>query len=190
MGQYYKAIVLNKTKKTPIGFVSPYDFGCGAKLMETAWMKNDYVGFVEGMLLLEPRPIVWGGDYADEEPSTNQNLYSMCDTAPKITHDADIPNDKSKYDFDFKTVLPKRFKYLVNHDKKEFVNKKKTPLDSDGWQIHPLPLLTCEGNGMGGGDFRGEGEVIGSWSRDVIGVTSKKSDIPKDFKEVIFDLSE
>jgi hypothetical protein len=191
MGQYYKAVVLNKTKRTPIAFVSPYDFGGGAKLTETAWMKNDYVGFVEGILLIEPKPIVWAGDYADEEPNTDKNLYCMLDGVPKMTHDADIPSDKSVYDFDFGTALPKRFKYLVNHDKKEFVDKTKTPLDSDGWQVHPLPLLTCEGNGRGGGDFRGdEKDLVGRWSRDVIGVTSKKSDIPKDFKEVLFDLVE
>ena len=79
-----------------------------------------------------------------------------------------------------------RDRYLINYDKKEFVNKTKVPKDSEGWQIHPLPLLTCEGNGRGGGDFRGdEVKLIGRWSRDKIGVASKKTKVPKDFKEII-----
>ena len=81
-------------------------------------------------------------------------------------------------------------KYLVNHDKKQFVDKTKVPKDKDGWRIHPLPLLTCEGNGRGGGDFRGESELVGSWARDIISVESKKADIPKGYTEVIFDLVE
>ena len=102
----------------------------------------------------------------------------------------EFAKDKSKYDHDFPST-PKKFKYLVNYDKKEFVDKSKTPQDSYGSEMHPLPLLTCEGNGRGGGDFRGnEGELVGRWSRDTIGVSSKKTDIPKDFKEIKFDLSE
>ena len=45
-------------------------------------------------------------------------------------------------------------------------------------------------NKRGGGDFRGESELVGSWARDIISVESKKSDIPKDYTEVIFDLIE
>ena len=37
-------------------------------------------------------------------------------------------------------------------DKKEFVNKDTMP-NNDDWLVHPLPLLTCEGNGRGGGDY-------------------------------------
>jgi hypothetical protein len=58
-------------------------------------------------------------------------------------------------------------------------------------------LLTCEGNDRGGGDFRvdenanqGNVELIGSWARNKIGVAFKKTDIPKGFKEVKFDLVE
>ena len=94
-------------------------------------------------------------------------------------------------------IAPLTARYLVNHDRKEFVDKRKTPKGSDawdGWRIHPLPLLTCEGNGNGGGDFfKRDGvqcneELIGLWARNTIGVVSKKADIPKDYKEIIFDL--
>jgi hypothetical protein len=51
---------------------------------------------------------------------------------------------------------------------------------------HPLPLLTAEGNGRGGGDYRGESPLIGSWARDVISV---ETEAPTDFEELLFDLS-
>lgn len=83
-------------------------------------------------------------------------------------------------------MVDKKYKYLINHSKMEFVNKSKVP-NNDGWVIHPLPLLTCEGNGQGGGDYRGESPLIGSWARDVISVDCVK---PKGYKEIIFDLVE
>jgi hypothetical protein len=85
-------------------------------------------------------------------------------------------------------VLPiAKTKYIVNHDKKQFVDKTKVPQDADGWRIHPLPLLTVEGNLRGGGDYFSENgkEFVGSWARDIISIESKKADIPKDYVEII-----
>jgi hypothetical protein len=105
--------------------------------------------------------------------------------------------DKYNYEFSEITIAPLKLKYLINYDKQEYVDKSKVPADKDGWKIHPLPLLTCEGNDRGGGDFRvdenanqGNVELIGSWARNKIGVAFKKTDIPKGFKEVKFDLVE
>lgn len=216
MGQYYKSVFLNENNK-PISYAYSHDFGSGLKLMEHSWMLNPFVRFIENQLMLQAQKLVWAGDYADNEnPETitnkeikalsredseywnfekikkeGVNLYSLSELVGKITHDETIPKDKSKYDYKYKKIAPLQAKYLINYDKKEFVNKTKVPKDSEGWQIHPLPLLTCEGNGRGGGDFRGdEVKLIGRWSRDKIGVGTKKSEVPKDFKEIIFDLTE
>ena len=216
MGQYYKSVFLNENNK-PISYAYSHDFGSGLKLMEHSWMLNPFVRFIENQLMLQAQKLVWAGDYADNEnPETitnkeikalsredseywnaeilkkeGVNLYSLSELVGKITHDEEIPKDKSKYDYKYKKIAPLQAKYLINYDKKEFVNKTKVPKDSEGWQIHPLPLLTCEGNGRGGGDFRGdEVKLIGRWSRDKIGVVTKKNEVPKDFKEIIFDLTE
>ena len=213
MGQYYKPVFLNEKNK-PVGHVDSHDFGSGLKLMEHSWMKNPFVRFVEQQLINQPRKIVWAGDYADNEnPKTLSlkelkphvdndsphwnldvlkkegiNLYTLADNSPKLSTSEEVYDE---YEHDYKYIAPLRFKYLVNFDKKEFVDKTKTAKDSDGWQIHPLPLLTCEGNNRGGGDYRGkEKGLVGRWSRDTIGVFSKKSDIPKGFNEVVFDLTE
>ena len=214
MGQYYKAIFLTENNK-PFASVSSYDFGSGAKLMEHSWMKNPMVRFVERQLMITPQRIVWGGDYADNEDAstltpleiktiannkseyTNSTiikkegltLYTLCKTVGKLTHDISSKGDEREKEFD-RILAPLNVKYLVNHDRKEFVDKSKTPKDADGWQIHPLPLLTCEGNGRGGGDFRGESDLIGIWARNLISVATKKSDIPKGFEELIFDIKE
>lgn len=218
MGQYYKAIFLNEKKNRPVNWVQCYDFGSGAKLMEHSWLKNDFVRFVEKQLMKEPRNLVWAGDYADNETDVTEkellpfvdntseywtleklkkdgvNLYTLADDSGKITHDEEV---KDKYNHSFKNVAPLTVKYLINFDKKEFVDKSKVPDTGDGWKIHPLPLLTCEGNGRGGGDYGRFGEdknktidYIGRWSRDKIGVASRKSDIPKDFKEIKPDFTE
>lgn len=213
MGQYYKAIFINENHK-PIFRVSSYDFDSGAKLMEHSWIKNPMVRFVERQLMTTPNRIVWGGDYADKEnPSTltpmeikalanedseysnskvikeeGVNLYDLSYLVGKLTHDISKGDEREK---EFKSAIaPLNAKYLVNHSKKEFVDKSKTPKDDDGWSIHPLPLLTCEGNGRGGGDYRGESKMVGIWARDIIGVVTKKSDIPKGFKEIIVDFIE
>ena len=211
MGQYYTPVILKKDKKTPIGFAYSHDFGSGLKLMEHSWMKNDFVGFIESLLTkgsaFHMSPIVWAGDYADEEPfesiskhvidllveqgytleelkerGANTQSIAEC-SAPKLT-----PNVRSTKDF--KSLPMTRTKYILNHDKKEYVDKTKVPTDADGWRIHPLPLLTCEGNGRGGGDYRGESNLVGYWSRDTISVESRKADIPKGFREIIFNLVE
>jgi hypothetical protein len=78
--------------------------------------------------------------------------------------------------------------FVINHTKKQFINKAKVP-NKDGWRIHPLPLMTCEGNGAGGGDYWGKDSktLVGSWARDVISVSGTK---PKGFTELKFNLAE
>lgn len=59
----------------------------------------------------------------------------------------------------------------MNHTKKLIVDMSTAAADSRGFRIHPLPLLTAEGNGRGGGDYHGAHEtLVGSWARDVISI--------------------
>lgn len=195
MGQYYKPINLNSKE-----WLYTHDYGSGLKLMEHSWMKNPLVQAVETLLMPEHKwhksPIVWAGDYADgeldeqgnplmerwtddsgKEREAEINLYSQCDDEYKL-----YPRERE---------VPKEFKYIVNHTKKEYVNKDSVP-NNDGWRIHPLPVLTCEGNGRGGGDLHperanGDFSLVGRWARDVISVESKQ---PRGYKKLNFDLIE
>jgi len=181
MGQYYKPCILQDDKQTIKAWVYSHDFGSGLKLMEHSWFKNEFVGSVEKQLTPHgswyKSRIVWAGDYADTigaEDTTTGNTYDLCSDDFKFQPPAG--------------VIDKSYKYIINHSKKEFVNKTKVK-SVDGWKIHPLPLLTSEGNGRGGGDFGGDdpNKLIGSWARDVISVETVK---PIGYKEIIFDLTE
>jgi hypothetical protein len=189
MGQYYRAIYLGEESsdiaETILGWLEAYAYQNGQKLTEHSYIGNNYVSAFE----YELRPggkfyksrVVWAGDYADNELSgsvimngkerTKVNLYYLCYNAPKLTLPGDV--DTSKYP------------YVVNHTLREFVDKQKMPRMRDGLKFHPLPLLTCEGNGLGGGDYRGDDEeFIGIWSRNVISIEKEK---PHGYNEVLFE---
>lgn len=193
MGQYYKPIALDDSGKI-IGWVYSHDikerckgydgkiytFGTGLKLMEHSWIGNKMMRVVERFLIpggmWYKKRIVWSGDYADDEPETSVNLYNMCDDDKPVKGKPLSLKDSKKYNL------------IVNHTKKLFVDKNKNS-DHNGWTIHPLSLLTCEGNGRGGGDFNGvdKNNIIGSWARDVISV---EFETPENYEEMKFDLVE
>ena len=163
--------------------------------MEHSWLKNDFVGAVESLLLKgnawHKKPIVWCGDYADGE-IVAENVEDVPD-GEKINYYQAVTDANKRAPG--KCMVKEM--YIYNHTKKEFVDKKKVPKDNDGWRTHPLPLLTSLGNGLGGGDFyindeknQGNTELIGSWAGDVISVESRKPTKKMGFKEIEFDLVE
>lgn len=173
MGQYYKPVALG-TKQ----YVYSHSFGNGLKLMEHSYVGNRFVAAVESLITKGGKwfgkQIVWAGDYADgENNDTEPNLYSQA------TEEI-IPT------FEFKEGY-EPLRYLKNLDTKEYVDIRKIPKDNIGWQIHPLPLLTCEGNGLGGGDFHGDSNLIGKWARNRVVMQKSK---PKNCTELVFDLVE
>jgi len=197
MGQYYKPCLLSEDENKKVdAWLSSYDYDNGSKLMEHSYLKNEFVNTVEKLLekggAWFKRRIVWAGDYADYEPDTKyidedgreckKNLYDFCDDENQI------------YLFKSKSIRKKRF--FINHSKQLYVDSTKVPVSYTGtdkkgkiWEsrIHPLPLLTCEGNGQGGGDYRGESSIVGTWARDIISIEPKA---PKGYTELIFDLVE
>jgi hypothetical protein len=185
MGQYYKAIILNyKTKKPQIVF-DPHKWANGVKLMEHSWLRNNMIQYVECLLEEKPRYLVWAGDYADAEEGLDKNLYDLSDRQTLSL---------SPEDFKYKWIdLRKDNKYLINHTKKQFINKKEVSRNPHNkyWKIHPLSILTAEGNGRGGGDYCGHNEdKVGIWSRDLIGVARRKTEIPNGYTELIVNFYE
>lgn len=186
-------ISTHDVKSKFIGFDNRTHYmGQGLKLMEHSWINNPLCQLVEYLLLpgqpWHKQPIVWAGDYADGE---FHNTYNWIDKDGKIhKHEEnlyDLANNETKYKVGKKPKLLKKFRYILNHTTNQFVDKTKVPKDNDGWRIHPLPLLTCEGNGRGGGDYRGENDIIGSWARHIISV---EASIPNGYTELIFDITE
>lgn len=180
MGQYYKPINIEKKK-----WLYSHSYDNGLKLMEHSYVGTNLVNAVKGLLVEGgdwfKNKIVWAGDYADDEPEKfwtdtkaeypNKNLYSIIGIDENEIH----PKDNS---------LDKKWRYLCNFTTKEFVDYQKLKDNDDTWTIDPLPLLTCEGNGRGGGDYHDDGadyEFVGSWARNSIGIMSE---VPKGFEEL------
>lgn len=181
MGQYYKPVVLAKNKKTVIKWMYSHDFQNGLKLMEHSWLTNDFVRAFESLIYRNPQIVVWGGDYAEPCASRKSNTYQRC-------------NDKNNVKPEL-IAFEKDCQFIINHTKKLFVDTTKVPritakwAEGEDYRIHPLPLLTSEGNGQGGGDFRGDdpNHLVGSWARNLISVDDTA---PTGYKELIFDLIE
>ncbi len=180
MGQYYEPAKLAANKKTVLAWLYSHDYGNGLKLMEHSWVGNRFVRTVEKLLSKGgdwyKSRIVWAGDYAENCKGRKSNVYDRCKKGNKIMpsiHTAGVG------------------RYIVNHSKKLYVDKKAVPKCSKSWnkglQIHPLPLLTCEGNGQGGGDYYGESKLIGIWARDIISIEYK---LPTGYNELVFNVTE
>ena len=159
MGQYYYGIILGSDAIIRT-WVQPT---CGAKLTEHSYADSPFVAALEYLISKEgmfyKSGVVWAGDYADNEVDENKNLYHMCVN----TRESNPPaKDMSAYT------------YVVNHSKKVFFDKThKAPK----YALHPLPILTAEGNGRGGGDYMGSSmELVGTWARDILSVEDQIPD--------------
>jgi hypothetical protein len=163
MGQYYIPMILGvKDVKEFIRlWLDAHMYGNGLKLTEHSYIGNEFVSAFEYQIS-EDGPfyksrVVWAGDYADKEPESDVNLYSMA-SGDEYSETSKMQTPKSR--------ITSCYRYIVNHTKKQYVDKEA--LKSD---FHPLPLLTCEGNGAGGGDYRRHNEELcGTWARDVVSV--------------------
>ena len=179
MGQYYSPIVLDENGKKIIVWMNAHNYSNGLKLTEHSYLGNNFVSTFEFGLSPEgpyyKSRVVWAGDYADKEPDQEDNLYHMCNEYNMIN-----PQEKDTT----------KYRYIINHSKKQYVDKTKVPttrVDYKDWALHPLSLLTCEGNGRGGGDYRDDAPIVGTWARDIISVDEVK---PEGFEELVFDLVE
>jgi hypothetical protein len=164
MGQYYVAIIMDAGGKFIRAWFNPHNYEYGAKLTEHSGVKSAFVAAVaqqicpEGMLYRSA--VVWAGDYADKEEGLDVTLYDSIDL---------VPNQKKGLGSGhyLRAVDMSVYPYLVNWTKRLYVDARKETHE------HPLPLLTVEGNGRGGGDYRGTSmELVGTWARDELSFES------------------
>jgi hypothetical protein len=182
MGQGYMALVLSESNPNQSDFirtwVNPHYFQDGYKLTEHSWIGNHFVEAVEYLIsplgIFYKSRVVWAGDYADPEPEEKENLCMLSQSQANSKKCSFPP----RYDMSV-------FRYIVNHTKGQYVDKE---YKFDGSRkIHPLPLLTAEGNGRGGGDYYGtDSELVGSWARHVLSMEIKK---PDGYSELICEFS-
>ena len=171
MGQYFKGIILDDKNNIKVA-MKPRYFNEDAKLTEFSYFDNDFLGYFMSNIYQKPKRVVFAGDYANKEEN-GKTLYKMAETIEdKFT--------KRTFSFNFPDVFSSDLGYLVNHDKKLFINLYPYQCYNS---FHPLPILTSEGNGEGTGDYYGENEELaGTWARDLISLEESK---PTDFEEII-----
>jgi hypothetical protein len=185
MGQYYIAVILGQAqegthvKEFIRAWLSPHHYANGAKLMEHSYIGNPFMNAVEWLLSRNGHfwksRLAWAGDYADPE-ADGKTLYELAQDEHEEKEMTPSPQDMSDYH------------YIVNHTKKQWVDKRKVAEDGRGFRIHPLSLLTAEGNGRGGGDYSGANEeLVGTWTRDVISVEQAA---PEGFTELEAEVAE
>lgn len=126
-------------------------------------MRNGFVTNVSSLLRGAGACVVWAGDYADNEPDTGTNLSHACRDGPWL------PIEDG--------VRMSAFPFLLNHDKRLFVEIPWRLAGPASRPLHPLPVLTAEGNGRGNGDLHADhswSPFVGTWARDLVSVATEK----------------
>lgn len=185
MGQYYRALLEKKAGEGENKFIDKRakNIEChGYKLTEHAYIGNETMNYVGHLLNDTPHKIWWVGDYALQMNSLVNNM-TVGDyiSAYNLTWDS-ISALELEEDYDKK--LPNNG-LLVNWTKQEYIHLGKYDKDNTneylGHAIHPLALLTCISNGLGGGDYWGiNNDLVGSWAGDLISIEGA---VTKDFKD-------
>ena len=161
MGQYYHPIII--TDKEKLEF-NPHRYGEGLKITDHSSFNTLMVGLVMQYIHEKKRNsprLVWMGDYGEVMRfGTGKSWVETRFTS----NPPDVPDIKIE-----------SYRYIINLDKDEYVDLVKCRERGD---IHPLPLLTANGNGRGGGDYFGARmEFVGSWAGDHISVSDDRNDI-------------
>ena len=194
MGQYYRPII-----KTDDGIeilnrnliIDGQEEYTMAKITEHSWIGNWFMEAVCDKIYNSDKPVrlIWMGDYANEfECYFKDNFNGLTQTQIENYHKAawgepDRGKAIDRVAFDFMN------KYIVNHTKKIYIDcslyykSSVMKCDGDEWCLHPLSLLTCIGNGLGGGDYKAPTdastfELVGSWAWDEINITDE---IPQNY---------
>lgn len=168
-----------------------YNFS-GLKLMEHSWLENDFVNGVLESIWDNQSKVAWVGDYADAESDFDGHRYAKGYTKEVYETVWGEGHDERERPFD---EVPKIHSdgYILNLDQGLYIDLRRyasvagfKPRWSDQtWTIHPLPLLTCIGNGRGGGDYWGTCmDMVGTWAMDSIVFTEEW---PSAFREIDYD---
>ncbi len=187
MGQYFRAITQSEDKKYKVYNRNIIKDGeeeyMLAKLTEHSWWYNEFVNAVCLDIYNSDKPVkvAWIGDYAKDFLESYCYLFFNGLSQSDIEKLADLC-----WNCDGEAVEVTDFtlfgKYIINHDKKTYINCSSyyenslmKTTENGGWCLHLLPLLTCIGNGMGGGDYRyatddSTTELVGCWAWDKISI--------------------
>lgn len=202
MGQYYQPLLIDNDGNRLTAY--SHDFNNGLKLMEHSWIGNNFVNAILKKLDSNPMRVAWIGDYSSTLCSKvyinmgggfisgREDFADYYGSVWIGRHQPQallMKNENSEYLLDIEHADC----FLVNVTKGCYINmqeyvKENENFDNSGfspWCINPLPLLTCVGNGQGGGDYRSTigMDDVGSWAFDKIYITALR---PASLKKTMY----
>lgn len=120
--------------------------------------------------------LVWLGDYHQENFGCKKLYEKLMD---KVTpYEMRYVNDETfvKFEGVKEFSISKDYRYLINSEKCEYIDFKKYLIDGNlDYLLHPLPMLTADGNGKGNGDYFNQENWrdVGRWKYDTIIVSDE-----------------
>jgi hypothetical protein len=120
--------------------------------------------------------LVWLGDYHQENFGSKKLYEKLRD---KVTpYEMRQVNDETfvKFEGVGEFSIEKDYRYLINSEKCEYIDFKKYLIDDNlDCLLHPLPMLTADGNGKGNGDYFNQENWrdVGRWKYDTIIVSDE-----------------
>lgn len=187
MGQYYNVVLISGREVLITARKLKGQGYCMAKLTEHSWFGNHFCDTVGFYLFKKPRNVIWVGDYAEQEELDHIPCLYERNIKYENIWSEEIRYDKydelERHDFDWEG------KFIINIDKKEFINVNHYSNGSvikvgadDYWILNPIPILCSVGNGRGSGDYRGLCmDDVGRWAGDLICISDYK---PVEYKEL------
>lgn len=189
MGQYFRAMTQQANKRfvvynrdVIIGGTKEYT---PAKLTEHSWWLNPFVNAVSETLYNTARHVVWLGDYSQNFMADHPAGFNGLSPARVQGWDKICWGEPDRSIAIQETDFTLERKFLVNLTKTRyfdcdtyFRNSVMRSTGSD-WCLHPLPLLTCIGNGCGCGDYNHPSadstfDLVGTWAYDELCITDDK----------------
>jgi hypothetical protein len=179
MGQYFTPVIGNNDTSgrfTPRLWINAHDWDNGLKFMEFSYTTNPIVVAMMDLLKIPQETkleshlfsrVVWAGDYEDV-PEGEETVYERASVVYAQRKLAPVPYKPNQH-----------LKYILNLEKREYVDQSKCPPTTHGLVISPLAVLTTTG-----GYYGSDEEYSGRWKGDLIATTTLKSKIPKDYTEI------
>ena len=174
MGQYFTPTIIDAAGRVTAA-LDPSDYGSGLKLFGHTRYDTNLMRAVELLLAADGGArLVWAGDYAEDDPATGTNLYFAAQPRHFVRF-AGLVEDRDTAT----TAVPggalsgtrwgtgPAMRFVVNADRREYLDNHQLLADSDGDRRTPLPILTCEGSGAPYSDF-----TMGRWARQRIYLTA------------------